>query len=41
MQMKSLDLFKKNIVEISLLLSLEISIISMQGYEMEWTVNEK
>ena len=33
--------FKKNIGEISLLLPLEISIISMKGYEMEWTANEK
>lgn len=39
--MKSLDLFKKNIGEISLLLPLEISIISMKGYEMEWIANEK
>ena len=39
--MKSLDLFKKNIGEISLLLPLEISIISMKGFEMEWTANEK
>lgn len=41
LQMKSLDLFKKNIGEISLLLPLEISIISMKGYEMEWIANEK